>query len=139
MASLSLIIPMVLMRCLMKMLSRLLLVACGMSLVACRAYLYTEVRNDTPLPCQITCGNCSFVLEPGETELCPVYSPGQHMPVLLTQGADNQLVVSDCQAFRAMAQKERGHLWLTLYVIPYIRETLVLCHDESGRLTWKKK
>ncbi len=124
---------------LMKMLKTLLLAGWAMSLVACKAYLYTEVRNDTPLPCQVTCGNCSFVLEPGKTMLWPSYLPDNNVPVLLSQGADKQLEVPDCLVFREMAQKERGRLWSTLYVIPYIRETLVLCHDAEGRLTWKKK
>ena len=134
-----LIIQLISMNTFIQMVKPLLLVVWALSLVACKAYLYTEVKNDTPQPCRITCGGYSYMLEPGRTMSWPSSPPDNDVPVQITQGAGNSLEVADCLAFREMAKGKRGRLWSTLYVIPYIRETLVLCHDEAGRLTWRKK
>ena len=117
----------------------LLLAAWAMSLVACHAYLYTEVTNDSPQSCRISCGEYSNVLKPGETMDWPLYLPDNDMPVVIYQGMHGDLAVRNFDNFRQMAQWESGRLWSTFYVIPYVRGTLVLCHDDAGRLTWRKK
>ena len=68
-------------------------------------------------PCEVAAGS-------------DVVRTGKEYPDLLISGGLDK---------REMAKGKRGRLWSTLYVIPYIRETLVLCHDEAGRLTWRKK
>ena len=123
---------------LVQMMTPLLLAGWALSLVACKAYLYTEVMNDTPQPCRITWGDRSYELKPGETMFWPVCYSEPAVPVQIAQGDCGALAVPDVLSFRKMARCKRGRLWSTLFVIPYIRETLILTHDDAGRLTTKK-